>query len=216
MTTTEDILPRLRGVLHFYALWCSLAAGAVLVLLAPGGEARAAAVIYGAGLAALFGCSALYHRWPGNPRYKPLLRRLDHSTIYAFIAASSTPAALLVLDSPLSAVVLVTAWVGAAIGIAFSLCWIDAPRWLAAVTYLAVGWAGVVAFPGLVREVGITPALLLALGGLLYTVGAIVYATQRPNPWPRTFGFHEVFHALVIAAAVTHFAAIAGWVIPSA
>jgi hemolysin III len=217
MTTPDDVIPpRLRGVLHFYALWCALLAVAALVLLAPDGKARTAALIYGAGLAALFAASALYHRWPGNPRYKPLLRRLDHSTIYVFIAASTTPAALLVLDSPLSAIVLVTAWAGALIGVAFALCWIEAPRWLVALTYLAVGWAGVMAFPALFDQLGVAPTALLVAGGLLYTLGALVYAAKRPDPWPTTFGFHEVFHALVILAAVAHFVAIAGWVIPSA
>jgi hemolysin III len=212
----ELIAPRLRGVLHFWALWCALAAAAVLVLLAPEGKGRAAALIYGAGLAALFAASALYHRWPGNPRYKPLLRRLDHSTIYLFIAASSTPPALLVLDAPLSGIVLAIAWAGALVGVAFALCWIDAPRLLTAITNLAVGWAGVVAFPALISDVGVAPGVLLAVGGVLYTVGAVVYAAKRPDPWPSTFGFHEVFHTLVILAAVVHFVAMAGWVIPSA
>jgi hemolysin III len=216
VTTPDDVIPpRLRGVLHFWALWCALAAAAVLVLLAPEGEGRTAALVYGAGLAALFAASALYHRWPGNPRYKPLLRRLDHSTIYIFIAASSTPAALLVLESPLSGIVLAVAWAGAAIGVAFAMCWINAPRLLTAITYLAVGWAGVIAFPALIREAGVTPGVLLALGGVLYTLGAVVYAMKRPDPWPRTFGFHEVFHTLVILAAVVHFVAMAGWVIPA-
>jgi hemolysin III len=175
-----------------------------------------AALIYGLGLIALFSASALYHRWPGDPRYKPWLRRLDHSTIFVFIAASYTPIALLVLDGPLRTIVLVSVWAGAGAGIALSLVWIDAPRWLVAACYLSLGWVAVVALPQLWERAGIAPLVLLAVGGALYTLGAAVYAAKRPNLWPRTFGFHEVFHALVIAAALAHFIAMAGWVVPGA
>jgi hemolysin III len=185
-------------------------------VLAPTAAARVAAVIYGAGLVALFSASALYHRWPGDPRWKPWLRRLDHSTIFVFIAASYTPVALLVLDGTTQIVVLVSVWAGALAGVILSLAWITAPRWLQAVCYLAVGWVAVVALPQLADRAGVAPLLLLAAGGALYSIGAMVYATQRPNLWPRTYGFHEVFHTLVIAAAVAHFIAIAGWVVPSA
>jgi hemolysin III len=187
----------------------------VLVALAPSAAARVAAVIYGAGLIALFSASALYHRWPGDPRWKPWLRRLDHSTIYVFIAASYTPVALLVLDGTIQTVVLISVWAGAAAGVTLSLVWITAPRWLQAACYLALGWVSVVALPQLADRAGMAPFALLAAGGLLYSLGAMVYALQRPNVWPRTYGFHEVFHTLVIAAALTHFIAMAGWVVPS-
>jgi hemolysin III len=211
-----DALPRLRGLLHAHAAWVATAAAAILVALAPTAAARVATLIYGAGLVALFSVSALYHRWTGDPRWKPWLRRLDHSTIFVFIAASYTPVALLVLDGTLQTVVLVSVWAGAAAGVTLSLAWITAPRWLVAGCYLALGWVATVALPELWREIGAAPLLLLAAGGLLYSLGAAVYATRRPNLWPRTFGFHEVFHALVIAAALAHFVAMAGWVVPSA
>jgi len=212
----EEVIPRLRGLLHAHAAWVAVAASAVLVALAPTRDARVAALIYGAGLVALFSASALYHRWRGDPRWKPWLRRLDHSTIFIFIAASYTPVALLVLDGTLQTAVLVSVWAGAAAGVIMSLAWIDAPRWLQAACYLALGWVAVVALPQLADRVGVAPFVLLAVGGGLYSLGAAVYAIQRPNLWPRTYGFHEVFHTLVIAAAVVHFIAMAGWVVPSA
>src|SRR5918997_2039861 len=212
----EEVIPRLRGLLHAHAAWVAGAASVVLVALAPTATARVAALIYGGALIALFSASALYHRWPGDPRWKPWLRRIDHSTIFVFIAASYTPIGLLVLEGTLQTVVLVSVWAGAAVGVTLSLAWITAPRVLVAGCYLAVGWVAVIALPELWREIGAAPFVLLAVGGALYSLGAAVYASQKPNLWPRTFGFHEVFHALVIAAAIAHFIAIAGWVVPSA
>jgi len=206
----DAALPRLRGLLHAWAFWFALVAAAVLILVASDGRARIGAIIYGIGLCALFGASATYHRWPGNPRWKPILRRIDHSTIFIFIAASYTPIALLVLDDPLRVIVLASVWAGALCGVAMSIAWIDAPRVLVALCYIAVGWVAIVALPQLFSERGIAMPVLLLVGGLLYSLGAAAYATKRPNPWPRTFGFHEVFHTLVIAAAVVHFVAIAG------
>jgi hemolysin III len=206
----EEVVPRLRGLLHAWAFWFALAAAAMLIALAPDARARIAAVVYGIGLCALFGASATYHRWRGNPRWKPILRRIDHSTIFVFIAASYTPISLLVLDDPLRVVVLASVWIGALAGVAMSIAWIDAPRALVALCYIAVGWVAIVALPQLFSARGIGMPLLLLAGGLLYSLGAAAYATKRPNPWPHTFGFHEVFHSLVIAAAVVHFVAIAG------
>jgi hemolysin III len=147
----------------------------------PTGQARLASVIYGGGLCALFAASGLYHRWRWSPRWKPLLRRIDHSMIYVFIAASSTPIALLVLEGTLQTVVLVSVWTGATLGVAFSLAWIDAPRAVQAATYLAVGWVGAVAVPALLRELGVAAFVLFLVGGILYTAGATIYAAQRPN-----------------------------------
>ena len=212
----EEVIPRLRGLLHAHAAWVAGAASILLVMLAPNAAARAAAVIYGAGLIALFSASAIYHRWRGDPRWKPWLRRLDHSTIFVFIAASYTPVGLLVLDGTIQAVVLASVWSGAVVGVVMSLAWITAPRWLQAACYLAVGWVAVIAVPQLADRTGIAPLVLLAAGGAFYTLGAIVYAIRRPNLWPRTYGFHEVFHTLVIAAALVHYIAMAGWVVPSA
>ena len=212
----EEVIPRLRGLLHAYAFWFAAVAAAVLVALAPNAQARVAAAIYGAGLCSLFAASGLYHRWRWSPRWKPLLRRVDHSTIYLFIAATSTPIAMLVLDGTIRVVVLATVWTGAALGIAFALAWIDAPRLLTAATYLAVGWAGVVSVPQLLTKVGVTAFVLFLVGGVLYSAGATIYAMRRPDPWPRVFGFHEIFHVLVIAAALVHFIAMAAWVVPHA
>ncbi|MEA2311197.1 MAG: hemolysin [Solirubrobacteraceae bacterium] len=211
-----EVIPRLRGVLHAYAFWLAAVAAVALTALAPDGRAQVASAIYGAGLCALFAASGLYHRWRWSPRWKPLLRRVDHSTIYVFIAASYTPVGLLVLTGTLQAVVLASVWAGAALGVAFALAWIDAPRALVAATYLAVGWVAIVAVPELLRVAGVAAFVLFVTGGVLYSAGATVYAARRPDPWPRTFGFHEIFHALVVAAAVVHFIAMAGWVVPHA
>jgi hemolysin III len=213
---SEEVIPRLRGMLHAHAAWVAGVLAVVLLILAPTAQARIAAAIYGVGLVALFAVSATYHRWRGDPRWKPWLRRMDHATIFVFIAASYTPVALLMLQPPMRTVVLVSVWVGAAAGVALSLAWISAPRLLSAIAYLAVGWVAVIALPELLERAGVAPLVLLIAGGALYTLGAVVYAIRRPNLWPRTFGFHEVFHALVIAAAVVHFIAMAGWVVPSA
>jgi hemolysin III len=216
MFVAEDVIPRLRGLLHAHAAWVAAVAAIVLIALAPTGAARVAALIYGLGLIALFAVSALYHRWPGDPRWKPWLRRMDHSTIFVFIAASYTPVGLLVLDGTVQVVVLVSVWAGALAGVVMSLAWISAPRWLQALTYLLVGWVAVVALPQLADRAGVAPLVLLAVGGGLYSLGALVYALRRPDFWPRTYGFHEVFHTLVVAAAVVHFVAMAGWVVPGA
>ena len=216
MFVAEEVIPRLRGLLHAHAAWVAAVAAIVLIALAPTAAARVAALVYGIGLIALFTVSALYHRWPGDPRWKPWLRRMDHSTIFVFIAASYTPVGLLVLDGTVQIVVLVSVWAGALAGIVMSVAWISAPRWLQALTYLLVGWVAVLALPQLADRAGVAPLVLLAVGGGLYSLGALVYALRRPDLWPRTYGFHEVFHTLVIAAAVVHFVAMAGWVVPSA
>jgi hemolysin III len=210
----EELRPRLRGVIHAYAFWVALGAGAALVAVAHGSRARSAAAVYAIGLCGLFAGSAVYHRWRWDPRWRPLLRRIDHSTIFIFIAASYTPVALLVLHGPLSKIVLIVVWAGALGGIIFSLAWITAPRVLVAGTYLALGWVAVIVTPQLIKHAGVAPTVLIAVGGLLYSVGATVYALKRPDPWPATFGFHEIFHTLVPTAAVVHFVAIAGWVVP--
>jgi hemolysin III len=216
MTIEEDLRPLLRGVTHAYAFWAALAAGVVLIALVDGALARLAAGVYACGLCALFAASGTYHRWRWNPRWRPLLRRIDHSTIFVFIAASYTPVALLVMQGTLRWVILAAVWGGALGGVVLSIAWITAPRVLSAACYLALGWVAVVALPQLVQRLDVAPLVLLAAGGVLYSVGAVVYATRRPDPWPRTFGFHEIFHALVIAAAAVQFVAMAGWVFPAA
>jgi hemolysin III len=209
----DELVPRLRGVTHAWALLGAVAGAVVLAALAPAGTARLAAIVYGTGLCALFAGSALYHRWRWSPRLRPLLRRIDHSTIFVFIASSYTPVALLVLEGSLRWVVLGVVWAGALAGVALSVAWITAPRVLVACAYVALGWVAVIATPQLVERLPTAPLVLLAAGGVLYSAGAAVYAARRPDPWPRVFGFHELFHAFVVAAAATHYAAMAGWVI---
>jgi hemolysin III len=211
----NDALPSLRGRLHQHTIWFSLAAAVLLIAFAPAGTPRLTAAIYGIGLNALFITSAVYHRWPPASRWKPVLRRVDHCVIFVFIAASYTPIAALILEPPSSTIVLVSVWGGALLGVAFSVAWIDAPRLAVALAYIGVGWVIVIALPQVFDEAGAVPTALFLGGGLLYSAGAVVYARQRPDPWPRVFGFHEVFHALVIGAALLHFVAMAGWVIPS-
>jgi hemolysin III len=209
--------PRLRGVLHKWAFFASLVLGVALVVLAPGGRGTFAAAIYAASVAALFGVSALYHRidWKSAVSRKRM-RRLDHTMIFVLIAGSYTPFAVLVLDGTLATVILIAVWGGAVAGALMKLLWIDAPKWLVAGTYVLLGWVAVAAFPGLLDELGVAPTALVAAGGVLYTLGAVVYAVRRPDPAPAVFGYHEVFHALVIAAAAPQYAVIAFFVLPNA
>jgi hemolysin III len=209
--------PRLRGVSHQWAFFVSVVLGTVLVLAAPGGEAKVASAIYAFSVAGLFGASALYHRidWVSLSARR-WMRRLDHSMIFVLIAGTYTPFALLVLHGTLATVILIVIWTGAAAGIVLKLCWIDAPKWLIAVIYVALGWVAVAAFPDMLDRLGITPTAMVAAGGALYTLGAVVYARQRPDPAPKVFGYHEVFHALVIAAAALQYAVIAFYVLPDA
>jgi hemolysin III len=203
------LVPRLRGVFHQYAFVAAVIAGTALVVLADGYLERFAVWVYAVALAAMFGASALYHRFPWRSTAARLrARRLDHAMIFVFIAGSYTPFALLAFDGTLRLVVLTTVWSGAAFGAVAELYWIHAPRWVSAVAYLAVGWIGIIAVPQLFPKVGIAAAVLVIVGGALYTVGAVAYATNWPNPFPSTLGFHEVFHLLVVAAVVAHFVAV--------
>lgn len=200
--------PRLRGVFHQWALVAAVAAGTVLVVLARGPRERVAAWVYVMALAAMFGASALYHRFPWrSAAARARARRLDHSTIFLFIAGTYTPFALLQLEGWLQLAVLLAVWGGAVLGIVLSLAWVDAPAWVTALAYLAAGWAGVIAIPQLFT-VGVATAVLLVVGGGLYTAGAVTYALQRPNPFPHTFGFHEIFHLLVVAAVAVQCVAV--------
>ena len=211
------VKPKLRGVSHEWAFFVSLFLGAGLIVAAKTPEATLAVAIYAVSLSALLGTSALYHRvnWE-RPEVRRWMRRLDHSMIFFLIAGTYTPFALLVLDGPLADLILVIVWIGAIAGAVVEMVWIDHPKWVAALIYMSLGWVATVAFPGLWGEMGVAGTLLVAAGGLLYTAGAVVYATQRPNPNPRVFGYHEVFHLLVIAAAAAHFTAIAFFALPAA
>lgn len=210
------VKPRLRGVSHEWAFFVSLVLGAALIVAAKTPKATLAVAIYAVSLSALLGTSALYHRvdWK-RPEVRRWMRRLDHSMIFFLIAGTYTPFALLVLSGPLADAILVVVWAGAIAGAVVETIWIDHPKWVAALIYVSLGSVAAVAFPQLWLDMGIAGTLLVAAGGILYTIGAVVYATQRPDPNPRVFGYHEVFHALVIAAATAHFAAIAFFALPS-
>ena len=206
--------PRLRGVLHQWACAVSLLAALGIVLGAGSLRARLAVAIYGLSVVALFGTSALYHRvnWR-TVHARRWMRRLDHTMIFVLIAGSYTPFALLVLHGTLGMVILVAVWSLALLGAVFKLVWIDAPGWLVAAMYVAIGWIAVIVTPELASRLGIVAVAALALGGLLYSAGAVIYACKRPDPVPAVFGYHEVFHLLVIVAAALQYAVIAFWVL---
>ena len=209
-----SLKPRLRGVSHQWAFFVAVAAGAALVLAADDGRSRFALGVYALTVCGLFGVSAVYHRvnWR-TPEARRRIRRLDHSMIFVFIAGSYTPFAMLVLHGGLATAIGITVWAGALAGVVLKLVWIDAPKWLIAATYIALGWVAAAATPQLHDRLGLLPVVLIGAGGVLYTAGAVVYATQRPDPAPEVFGYHEVFHALVIAAAAIQFAVIAIYVL---
>jgi hemolysin III len=206
--------PRLRGVSHEYAFFVSLACGVGLILAASDGRARVAASIYAVAVSALLGTSALYHRVTWRPAARRWMRRLDHSMIFVLIAGTYTPVALLALHGSLANTILIVVWIGALGGIVFKLVWIDAPKWLFAAVYVALGSVTAAIMGELPATIGWLGVAGLGLGGLLYVVGAIVYTSGRPDPSPKVFGYHEVFHALVIAAAGLHYAVIAFAVLP--
>jgi hemolysin III len=212
----EKSKPKLRGVTHEWAFFISLVAGAGLIVAAPSGHARLAMAIYAFSLSGLLGTSALYHRvdWR-RPEIRRWMRRLDHSMIFLLIAGTVTPFALLVMSGSLADALLIAVWAGAVAGIVVELIWVDAPKWVSTMVYLAVGWIGLLGFPAIVVAAGVGAGALIAAGGVLYTAGAVIYARQRPDPNPAVFGYHEIFHVLVIAAATAHFAAIAIYALPS-
>jgi hemolysin III len=210
----EAIKPRLRGVSHSYAFFVSLGCGVALILAASDGRARVAASIYAVAVSALFGTSALYHRLTWRPKARRWMRRLDHSMIFVLIAGTYTPVALLALKGSLASTLLIVLWAGALGGVIFKLAWIDAPKWLFAAVYVALGLVTAAIFGELPAAIGWLGAAGLATGGVLYVAGAVIYASGRPNPSPKVFGYHEVFHVLVIAAAALHYAVIAFAVLP--
>jgi hemolysin III len=207
------IKPRLRGVFHQYAFFLALALGVVLTILAQGVSARIGAAIFASAVVAMFGASALHHRITWTPSQRLWTRRVDHAGIYLLIAGSYTPFALLVLDGPWRIVVLACVWAGAIAAIVLGFAWTAAPRWLAALIGIGLGWIGIVVFPQLLDRLGATCITLVLVGGVLYTLGAIAYAIRRPDPIPSVFGYHEVFHALVVGAVALQYAAVAFFVV---
>jgi len=214
MGLATPVKPKLRGVFHEYAFFISLGCGVGLILAASDGRARVAASIYAVAVSALLGTSALYHRVTWRPAARRWMKRLDHSMIFVLIAGTYTPVALLALHGSLAKTILIVVWAGALGGVVFKLVWIDAPKWLFAGVYVALGLVTAAIFGELPARIGWLGVAGLALGGLLYVVGAVIYASGRPDPAPRVFGYHEVFHTLVIVAAALHYAVIAFAVLP--
>jgi hemolysin III len=209
LPAVEPPRPRMRGRIHQVAFFVAVPASVALILLARGAAATAVAAIYAATLVAVFGASAAYHRGDWTPRAKRWMKRLDHSMIYLLIAGSYTPIAVLALHGPWTIVVLSLVWTGAVAGIAMKIAAPDGLRAPTATLYMVMGWAALVAFPQIVRGLSGTGVALMLAGGLLYTAGAIVFATRRPDPRPLVFGYHEIWHAFMVAAASCHFAMIA-------
>ncbi len=207
-----DIKPRLRGWLHLASVPLILAAGIVLIVLSPTTTTRIGSSVFTVSALVLFGVSAVYHRGTWSPRTWNVLRRMDHSNIFLLIAGSYTPFSLIMLHGAERVWMLSIVWTGAILGVFFRVFWTDAPRWLYTPIYMALGWAAVPFLPDFFAGahrvglgIGIATLVLVAVGGVFYTLGGLVYGLQRPNPWPRTFGFHEVFHTFTILAFATHY-----------
>ena len=201
--------PRFRGVSHQVAFVAAVGLGIALFVDAHGVRPRIAAAVFAASVAAMFGASALYHRITWSPARRRLMRRLDHAMIYALIAGTYTPFGLLVLKGNWRIIVLAIVWAGTAAATLLKIVWVDGPKWLGAVIGIVLGWVGVVVAPQLFDRVGASGFGLLLGGGVAYTAGAIVYALRRPDPLPAVFGYHEIFHALVIAAVALQYSVVA-------
>lgn len=208
-SAVDAVKPRLRGWIHLGSFPLVVVAGIVLVTLAPDTRSRVATAVFGLTAALLFGVSALYHRGTWSPRTELMLKRFDHSNIFLIIAGTYTPFAVLLLPDGPSRTLLWVIWVAAVVGIAFRILWVDAPRWLYVPAYVAMGWIAVVFLPDFLEHGDPVVLALVVIGGLLYTLGGIVYGIKRPNPSPRWFGFHEVFHVLTVIAFVSHYVGVA-------
>ncbi len=211
----DDIKPKLRGWLHLGTAPLTLAAGIVLISLSPTTATRVGSAVFTASALVLFTVSAIYHTGSWSPRVWAFLRRFDHSNIFLLIAGSYTPFSLLLLEGTERVVLLATVWGGAVLGVGFRVFWTDAPRWLYVPIYIALGWAAIFFMPSLFDGatrlglgIGIATFTMICVGGALYTFGGVVYGFKRPNPWPRWFGFHEVFHTFTILAFVAHYVGV--------
>jgi len=198
--------PTWRGWIHAATFPVAIAAGIVLIFLAQGPAAKWSCAVFMASSVLLFGNSALYHRFDWGPKTKATLKRIDHANIMLLIAGTYTPIAVLGLPTDQATLLLSLVWGGALLGILFRVFWINAPRWLYVALYLVLGWAAVMYLPQLLAA-NVAMVILVAIGGLLYTGGAIVYAMKRPNPWPGHFGFHEIFHVCTVLAFLCHWTA---------
>ena len=205
--------PLLRGLSHEVAFFASLPLGAALALHTSTTTGRIAAIAYGAAVAFMFGASGFYNRISWSRHWRLIMRRVDHAGIYGLIAGSYTPIGLLVLRGNWRLIVLGIVWGGAVAAILLKVFWVHGPKWLAAAIGIALGWVGVVVLPQVASRVGLAGCLLLVGGGILYTVGALVYVFRRPDPVPAVFGYHEVFHAFVIAAVALQYGSIAFYVL---
>lgn len=204
--------PLLRGALHGVAFTTSLGVGVLLIVFSR--ESRVVpATVFACSAALMLGTSTLYHRVTWSPGARLWMRRADHAGIFLLIAGTYTPVALISLRGVWGTTVLVVVWAGAITATVSKFCWVGAPKWLSALLGLALGWVGVIVLPRFAHQAGIAPVVLLAAGGLAYTAGALVYARKRPNPYPRVFGYHELFHALTIVALACQYVAIAFFVV---
>jgi hemolysin III len=215
VVSKQRVKPRLRGVFHELGFYAALGLGTGLVLSADDGRARAAAAVFAGSVAFCFGASALYHRPMWRPPVRAWLARLDHAGVYLLIAGTYTPFGLLVLSEDWAVPVLTIVWAGALAATFLKLFWFRAPKWLSAAIGVALGWVGVAAFSQLLK-IPLPGLVLVVVGGLLYTLGAVVYAFRRPDPVPHVFGYHELFHVLTLGAVGCQYAAIAFFVLPDA
>jgi len=214
-TRIAQVKPRLRGVFHEWAFYLAIPLGVSVGLLAQTSLGKVAAAVFAGGVVCMFGASALYHRLTWSPPWRRWLRRADHAGIYLMIAGSYTPFGLLVLSGEWRITVLAIVWSGAAAAILTRMVWARPPRWLPVVIGGALGWVGVVVFPQLVTKTGVVASLLVLASGVCYTLGGLVYARRRPDPFPTVFGYHEVFHVLVVAAVAVQYTVVAAFVIPT-
>jgi len=201
-----ELRPSWRGWIHAATFPIAIAAGIVLIVLAQGTAAKWACAVFMATSLLLFGNSALYHRFDWGPKTRAVLKRIDHANILLLIAGTYTPIAVLALPTDKAIILLSLVWGGAILGILFRVFWIDAPRWLYVALYLVLGWAAVMYMVDLFQA-NAAMMILVIVGGVLYTLGAVVYALKRPNPWPGHFGFHEIFHVCTVLAFLCHWTA---------
>jgi hemolysin III len=205
--TPNELKPTWRGWIHAATFPVAIAGGVVLIVLADGMIAKLAAAVFMLTSMLLFGNSALYHRFNWKDRTRIILKRIDHANIFLLIAGTYTPLALLALPQDKGLLLLALVWGGTILGIGFRVFWINAPRWLYVILYLALGWAAVM-YLGDLLAANLAMMVLVVVGGLLYTVGAIVYGLKKPNPVPGVFGFHEIFHTATVLAFLCHWTAI--------